>query len=371
MINALPNLPANPSAPTAPRIFDDTVGNVATKKAAPAGPAMKPPGKKSNWKLFAALGVLVFIIIGAIVSFTLSTQEQDTRQQASVDTNATNSCTLTFTVSAPTETPASTTPNISCSVTAFRDEFSNSAGNYNLLTQQSTFNPGDNIVLRVNLTNNGSQASDISMSDVLTGGNLENVGFIDSNCTASAYNATNKTLDCPTLNVGPGATMSRTMRVKLVNNAGAGISMTDTATARSGDTSTTCNATFAVAGSTSTTTTTTTTQTSTVVGCNQTCVTNSDCAATNQICYDTGSTGKKCRLESNVTSSACSQATTTSTTTTTGTTATTVTASPTASPTAQPKLPAELPVSGAHDGWKFILGGAAALLLGGAALLLL
>ncbi len=369
MINALPTLPANPSAPaTPPKIFDDTVAPGGVKKVNPTASNIAPKGKGPNWKLFAALGVLVLIVVGAVVSMNLTQEEQDVRQQAAGEQTAANSCTLTFTVSPAETTPPSTTPSIGCSVTAFRDEFSNSAGNYNLISQQSTFNPGDNIVLRVNLTNTGSTATDISMSNVLTGGNLENVGFVDSNCSASAYNSTTKTLDCPTLNVGPGATMSRTFRVKLVNNASPGISMTNTATARAGETSTTCNATFAVAGSTSTTTTTTTTQTgSTVVGCNQVCVTNSDCAATNQICYDTGS-GKKCRLESNVTSSACSQATTTSTTTTT---TAQVSPSPTATATTQPALPEELPVAGATDGWKFMLGGAAALLLGAAALLLL
>jgi hypothetical protein len=90
-----------------------------------------------------------------------------------------------------------------------------------------------------------------------------------------------------------------------------------------------------------------------VVGCNYTCVNNSDCAATNQICVDTTS-GKKCRLETNISSESCSPP---------------AIIQPTPSP--QPEIPTKLPVAGPQDGWKFVLGGAAAVIFGAVALILL
>ncbi len=90
-----------------------------------------------------------------------------------------------------------------------------------------------------------------------------------------------------------------------------------------------------------------------VVGCNYVCVNNSDCAATNQICVDT-TQGKRCRLETNISSETCQPP---------------VVVQPTPSP--QPTLPPQLPVAGPTDGWMFVLGGAAAVILGAVALILL
>ncbi len=94
------------------------------------------------------------------------------------------------------------------------------------------------------------------------------------------------------------------------------------------------------------------------VGCNQTCATNADCSATNQICAQTAD-GLKCRLDNYVNSDTCTPPGTVS--------VTTVVAS-----TPQPVKPSTLPNTGSVGTTiRFVLMGAGAVVLGALGLLLL
>lgn len=83
-----------------------------------------------------------------------------------------------------------------------------------------------------------------------------------------------------------------------------------------------------------------------VLGCNDVCVNNSDCKSSNQICVDT-TNGRRCRLESNITSDTCTPA---------GQVA--------AQTPSQPQQPTSLPVAGSADVLKAMAVGALAIVLG-------
>jgi len=80
-------------------------------------------------------------------------------------------------------------------------------------------------------------------------------------------------------------------------------------------------------------------------GCNDTCINNSDCKSSNQICVDTN-TGRKCRNTADITDASC------------GATQVIVQAS------TQPSIPKTLPVAGSSDILKAVGVGAAAIILG-------
>lgn len=84
-----------------------------------------------------------------------------------------------------------------------------------------------------------------------------------------------------------------------------------------------------------------------VLGCNDACVNNSDCKSSTQICVDT-TNGRRCRLETNITSDTCTPA---------GQAAAPQTP-------AQPQQPAALPVAGSADVLKAMAVGALAIILG-------
>lgn len=90
-------------------------------------------------------------------------------------------------------------------------------------------------------------------------------------------------------------------------------------------------------------------QPSPAVGCNQSCQTNADCSDGNHICVDTSS-GRRCRLDSNVASESCS---------------------PAGQAVVPTPMPQSLPVAGSNDILKAVGVGAAAVILGIVGLLLL
>jgi len=83
-----------------------------------------------------------------------------------------------------------------------------------------------------------------------------------------------------------------------------------------------------------------------VLGCNDVCVNNSDCKSSNHICVDTSS-GRRCRLETNITSDSCSAP---------GQTV--------AQGQSQPQQPSQLPVAGSSDIIKALGIGVLAIILG-------
>lgn len=213
-----------------------------------------------------------------------------------------NKCSLSFTV------PGNGANSISCDKIAYRDELSNSAGSYTLAQRQSTFLAGDVVVFNLDLHNTGTQTLSIGATDLLTANNLQNTTFKDSNCGSNAFNTTTRTLTCPAVSIAPGASVSRTFRLKLNAGIAAGTVLANTATATvdSPQLQTTCSASVTVA----TTVLPTPTPTPTFY-CNSNCSSNSDCQSVNSNYICASEYDNVCRLSSNRSSNVCAVANTT------------------------------------------------------------
>lgn len=276
MINAASNLPAA-TAPTG-HSFDEVVKNlreestiqrpVAASAGVPTGavgssasmtpplsPTSKKPNKNRTTYIIAAI-ILLLLLIGGAVAFFLFNKNTELRQQASTGNagpgcgsvcatdldcpsnfqcmsgkcNAA-SCTLAQQVPGGSSVVSSAAcltsfdvaaPTITCSKTAYRDELSNSAGNYTLTQAQSGFLPGDNIVFALSSGSSDKNAT-VTLVDKLDA----HLQFVDSNCGTTAYDSTTNTVTCP----GVTATTSRAIRVKVLANTPSGTTITNTVNA--------------------------------------------------------------------------------------------------------------------------------------------
>jgi hypothetical protein len=440
MINAMSDTPAN-STPTGSPSFDQVVSQIKKDAGAVSPPPYNvAPKRKTSMRGILGVLALVILIVGGIVAYTLTTntnQTTDLRQQAagenvtpacgntctttadcpSGNTCSANKCMLTACATKSSDCDTSLcklataaqkacnlsfnvgTSTIACVKTSYRDELNNSAGNYSLNQQQSTFRPGETIVFKVELHNNSNQTLEISAQDILKQNNLENVTFLDSNCGNGAYTSGSRTLNCPAVSLAAGATTNRIFRVRVNSGVANGTTITNNLTASAANNQTSCSAAVTVNVQTTPTpstyacnssctsnaqcqgvngsyicfnnycrldsnpnSTTCTPPTTTVVGCNQVCSTTADCSSSDQICMDTTG-GRVCRLAANPNSSTCTYSSSSTPT------PATVTYS---SPTTQTTQPSQLPVTGAgEDMVKFFGVGAGVLILGAAGLLLL
>lgn len=219
-----------------------------------------------------------------------------------------SNCSLSFSATAPDT-------QIVCSKTAYRDEFSNSAGNYSLLQQQSTFNPGDKVVFRINQTNNGQTTAKISLTDALSGSGLNNFTFLDSNCGDGAYNASTRTLSCPKMNTTAGQSTQRIFRVKIANNVSGGSTITNTANVSADSTTASCSVPIVIAMASPSPTPSPTPgvtpspspspSPSPTYSCNGSCTTDEQCRSVNAGYICSVEAGYKCRLDSNRNSETC------------------------------------------------------------------
>jgi uncharacterized repeat protein (TIGR01451 family) len=344
MINAVPHTPANSTNTPDLNMASGTPAPETPMFTATKAPPYGRAPKKSGLSLKTILAgiVLLIVLIGGGAGLYLSQMQQDVRQQASTgvatpqcgatcgsnadcpsahtcsankcvlsecltsgtqcDTNKcvitdAAACTLNF-VATPQDSP------ISCSKTAFRDEFSNSAGNYQLLQQQSNFNPGDTVVFRINLTNNGATTAQISLKDPLTGNNLNNFTFVDSDCGSNAYDAATRTITCPALSTNASQTTSRTFRVKLASSIAAGTSLVNTANISAGSEVASCSVSVTINGA-SPSPSPSPTPTPNAYSCNGSCTTDEQCRSVNAGYICSSDAGNRCRLDSNRGSETC------------------------------------------------------------------
>jgi hypothetical protein len=345
MINAVPHTPAHPLNSSDLNSAAASGAPLMTANKAPVG---RPQRNGMSVKTLLAAVVLVVVLVGGGAALYLTQLNQETRQQASTgvatpqcgatcQTNAdcpsahscsNNKCALTACVTGGktcdanrcviTNAAACTlnfvaTPNdspISCQKTAFRDEFANTASNYQLLQQQTSFNPGDTVVFRINMTNNGQTSAQISLKDPLTGNNLDKFTFVDSDCGANAYDSATRTLSCPALTTEAGRTVSRTFRVKLATGLAAGTTLVNTANVTAGTASASCNVSVTINGA-SPSPSPSPTPTPNTYSCNGSCTTDEQCRSVNSGYICSREAGNRCRLDSNRTSETCTPSTNT------------------------------------------------------------
>ncbi len=323
-------LPVRPDLRENKTSFDPTPSTDMGMTPPPAG----LPKKKGNLSKIIGVAVLLLLVIGGGAGFYLSQKNSDIRQQASTGVVTpgcnttcqnnlecpaahtcsqnkcvlsaclvsgtscdTNKCVITSSAACALNFVATSPESLTCDKVAYQDELSNSAGSYTLTTQKSTFSPSDVVVYKVTLTNNGAAGSQISLADILADSGTNNLGkvtFMDSDCGASAYNATTKTLTCPAAPVGAGASVSHIFRVKLDAAISDGTSITNSAIASAESVNASCSVAVTVSNPSNPT-----------YSCNSDCTSDAQCKTAND---NYTCSGNKCRLSTNTSSTTCTPA---------------------------------------------------------------
>lgn len=145
----------------------------------------------------------------------------------------------------------------------YKNETSNTPGNYRYLTTISTVARGQIYLYVIEIENTGDvDANDITLTNVLNSENQGLLTFVDahSNCT---YSSGNRTVTCTDMDVKAGEKGYVAFRVRVGNNAVNGEKIRNSVSARLDSTTGSASNELTI---------------STVVGCNQTCTQDSECS---------------------------------------------------------------------------------------------
>jgi hypothetical protein len=264
--------------------------NTTSPAGTPIPTTQKALPKKRKLPLYLA-ALLVAIVAFAGIGISLRqylirdtvAPTAPTESQASVD--KIQSCSLSFDVSPPDS-------GINCTKISYRDELSNTSGEYELITQQNTFAPGDTIVYSFEISNTGEQTATITASDRLNINIADDVifdyEFLDSNCGEGAYQ--DRSLTCTAENLPAGETETFTFRIKLSDQIVQQMTLSNEVLITDGIIDNICSVDVEII------------ITTTEAYCNETCVTNVDCVEENNTCID-----DVCRLATYPESETCEE----------------------------------------------------------------
>jgi len=108
----------------------------------------------------------------------------------------------------------------------YANESENTAGHYTKETSISTINAGTTYVYHMLVENKGSSTISATLTDTLTGNNLDLLAFVDSSSTCS-FNSSSRILSCPLGDIGPGKTQGAAFRVTVSGDATNGTVITN------------------------------------------------------------------------------------------------------------------------------------------------
>lgn len=152
--------------------------------------------------------------------------------------------------------------------TAYRDQATNTAGNYKLTSEIDVVSKEQVFVYAIDVANNGNiKAENVVITDVLKGDNQELLTFVDAESRCK-YTSATRTVTCSGMNLEPDDTDTYTFRVKVSADAVNGDSIKNTVVATykdmpaNGDTEATLDL-----------------PVSTIVGCNHTCTGDDECVS--------------------------------------------------------------------------------------------
>lgn len=282
-------------------------------------PGIKKPVAPKQNRLMMALGLIVVVFV-AVAGIAISLRQFFVReavaptapQESQANVEQVKTCSISFNVAAPQI-------GASCVKNAYRDELSNTAGDYELVTERTNFEPGDVVVYSFEIKNTGDQVSTITATDnlsVVSGdANDFSYQFMDSDCGQNAYNATTKTLTCVAEDLNPDQAKVFTFRIRLSSNIDSDLRVNNLVKLLIAEEEMSgCGVEIAVGPED-------------LAQCNEACSATTDCAESNHVCV-----GQVCRLESNPNSTTCQAA------------SPTPTPSPSPTPTPSPS-PTPTPVS--------------------------
>ena len=240
------------------------------------------------------LFVLVLVVFVAFAGIGISLRQYLVREsvaptapgesQASVD--KIQECSLSFDVAPPES-------GIECTKKAYRDELSNTEGEYELVQEQGSFTPGEIIVYSFVVTNTGEQTTTITASDRLNINIADDVyfsyEFLDSNCGDDAYQE--RRLTCIAEDLGAGESETFTFRIRLSDEIDMDMILSNEVVITDTDevTDNRCSVDVNIEIPTS-------------AVCNEACTSNDDCSQSGQSCIN-----DVCRLTENPESETCQE----------------------------------------------------------------
>jgi hypothetical protein len=134
-----------------------------------------------------------------------------------------DACTVTGTA------VATLTTSMSLEKRTYSDNSANSAGNYTLSTIISSIDSGSTFVYYLYGVNTGTATTSATITDVLTGNNLDQLTYVDSDSGCS-YNSSSRTVSCTIANVAPTKAFGRAVRVTVASDTANGTVIANTAT---------------------------------------------------------------------------------------------------------------------------------------------
>ena len=245
--------------------------------------------KKSKLPMYLGLALVVIVAFAGIGislrQFLVRESVAPTapgESQASID--KIQDCSVSFDV-APPET------GISCTKQAYRDELSNTAGEYELTQTQNTFAPGETIVYNFTVTNTGEQETIITATDSLNINIADDVffsyNFLDSDCGVDAYQ--DRTITCVSDSLLPGESQDFTFRIELSEQINTDITLTNNVQITDGTLNEECSVDVKI-------------DSPTEASCNEACSANVECTGENQSCIE-----GLCRLDQYPDSETCEE----------------------------------------------------------------
>lgn len=265
--------------------------NTTTTNTTPIPSGMKKvPKKKSKLPMMLGLVVVVLVALAGvgislrqfIVRDTVAPTAPD-ESQASVD--KIQDCSISFDVAPPDR-------GLSCIKRAYRDELSNTSGEYELLQMQGSFAPGEIIVYSFVVTNTGEISSTITATDSISLNVADDVffdyEFLDSNCGANAYD--DGVITCQTGELEPGQSETFTFRIRLSDQIDQDMTLSNMVAVTDGEINKDCSVDVTI-------------DSPTEAYCNEGCSSNNDCVEDNHSCID-----EVCRLTENPESVTCEEA---------------------------------------------------------------
>jgi hypothetical protein len=249
-------------------------------------------------------GFFIIAMAGVVISLRTRFGPQDfsptAPERPSADIEQVANCSLTFNVAPPAT-------DISCDKTSYQDELANGAGSYQLLTEQTVFEPGEVVVFSFELTNNSDVDAVITAQDDLSQLSDDasfSYTFLDSDCAGSAFDSSTETLTCTTPSLAPGASETFTFRIQLGNAVTDGVVLTNVLNITSTITTTSGEQTLEESCEVAVTVSETpvspspspspsptpeispTPSPTPAAYCNEACITNADCTNNNHVCYN-------------------------------------------------------------------------------------
>jgi uncharacterized repeat protein (TIGR01451 family) len=231
------------------------------------------PKKKSRIPMYLLLVLVVTVAFAGIgislrqylIRDTVAPTAPD-RSQASID--KVQDCSVSFDVAPPES-------GINCVKQAYRDELSNTPGDYELTQVQTAFAPGDTIVYSFVISNTGDQIATVTATDSLSINIADDVyfnyDFLDSNCGANAYQ--DRTITCTAEDLPAGGSETFTFRIQLSDQIDTDMTLSNMVQITDGTINNECSVDVSIS-------------TPIEAYCNETCSTDNDCVESNHSCIE-------------------------------------------------------------------------------------